>query len=114
MIRENTDLSLVENTAKWKGIVSIVKIERERYFKAMAIQFQLLVLPWFPLYLLHIYCALAVHLLCTCCTKMHSDCTATARQVSTNSDLDISFVSLENSFSSVFRFTAILFVHSNH
>jgi len=29
-----TDLSLVENAAKWKGLVSIVKIERERYFKA--------------------------------------------------------------------------------
>ena len=31
-----TDLSLVENALKWKGLVSIVKIERERYFKATA------------------------------------------------------------------------------
>lgn len=31
-----TDLSLVENVFKWKGLVSIVKIERERYFKATA------------------------------------------------------------------------------
>ena len=31
-----TDLSLVENAAKWKGLVSIIKIERERYFKATA------------------------------------------------------------------------------
>jgi len=31
-----TDLSLVENAVKWKGLVSIIKIERERYFKATA------------------------------------------------------------------------------
>jgi len=31
-----TDLSLVENAAKWKGLVSIIKIERERYFKVTA------------------------------------------------------------------------------
>jgi len=31
-----TDLSLVENADKWKGLVSIIKIERERYFKATA------------------------------------------------------------------------------
>jgi len=31
-----TDLSLVENAAKWKGLVSIIKIDRERYFKATA------------------------------------------------------------------------------
>jgi len=31
-----TDLSLVENAAKWKGLVSIIKIESERYFKAIA------------------------------------------------------------------------------
>lgn len=29
-----TDLSLVESSEKWKNLVSIVKIERERYFKA--------------------------------------------------------------------------------
>ncbi len=29
-----TDLSLVEKATKWKGLSSIVKIERERYFKA--------------------------------------------------------------------------------
>ena len=29
-----TDLSLVENSDKWIGLTSIVKIERERYFKA--------------------------------------------------------------------------------
>ena len=29
-----TDLSLVEEASKWKGLTSIVKIERERYFKA--------------------------------------------------------------------------------
>ena len=28
-----TDLSLVEDAAKWKGLVSIIKIELERYFK---------------------------------------------------------------------------------
>lgn len=31
-----TDLSLVENAAKWNGLVAIVKMERERYFKATA------------------------------------------------------------------------------
>ncbi len=31
-----TDLSLVENAAKWKGLTSIIKLERERYFKATA------------------------------------------------------------------------------
>ena len=31
-----TDLSLVENADKWKGLVSIIKMERERYFKATA------------------------------------------------------------------------------
>jgi len=31
-----TDLSLVEDAAKWKGLVSIIKIESERYFKATA------------------------------------------------------------------------------
>ena len=29
-----TDLSLIEETSKWTGLVSIIKIERERYFKA--------------------------------------------------------------------------------
>jgi len=29
-----TDLSLVDNSAKWEGLVSIIKIERERHFKA--------------------------------------------------------------------------------
>jgi len=29
-----TDLSLVETATKWKGLTSIIKIERERYFKA--------------------------------------------------------------------------------
>ncbi len=29
-----TDLSLVENSDKWPGLISIVKIDRERYFKA--------------------------------------------------------------------------------
>ena len=29
-----TDLSLVEEATKWKGLTSIIKIERERYFKA--------------------------------------------------------------------------------
>ena len=29
-----TDLSLVEEASKWKGLTSIIKIERERYFKA--------------------------------------------------------------------------------
>lgn len=33
-----TDLSLVDNAAKWTGLVSIIKIERERYFKATAKQ----------------------------------------------------------------------------
>lgn len=31
-----TDLSLVENADKWKGLVSIIRMERERYFKATA------------------------------------------------------------------------------
>ena len=31
-----TDLSLVENAGKWKGLVFIIKIDRERYFKATA------------------------------------------------------------------------------
>ncbi len=29
-----TDLSLVENALKWESLKSIVKVERERYFKA--------------------------------------------------------------------------------
>ena len=31
-----TDLSLVDNVGKWSGLTSIVKMERERYFKATA------------------------------------------------------------------------------
>jgi len=31
-----TDLSLVESADKWKGLASIIKMERERYFKATA------------------------------------------------------------------------------